>query len=172
LLFWVLFSTTSDIKITVMKRLLSNTNRLVQVLNAIGNGVIVQDTAGHLIFVNLAAARMMHCVSPEDAIQKGPAAIVAEFELRAESGQPLAPETLPGRRALAGEVEPGVIIGFRHKAGDTWRWTSLKASPVLDEEGEVILAVSVLEDVTAVKEAEMRLRDANDRITKLLAKAL
>lgn len=54
-----------------MKRLTASVSRLTQVLHGIANGITVQDPDGRLVFVNRAAARMMNCATPEEAVAKG-----------------------------------------------------------------------------------------------------
>ena len=156
-----------------MKRLIATVDGLAQVLNAVANGITVQDPEGNLIFVNESAARMMHCATPEDALAKGGRDIVADFDFFDEHGRKFDPANLPGRQALRGISEPSMIVQyFRRDTPDDVRWTAIKALPVKDEEGNVILSVNVLEDITAQKRVERQLKEANARITKLLEQAV
>jgi two-component system, sporulation sensor kinase A len=155
-----------------MKRLIRNVEQLNQVLHAIANGVTVQDTSGKLIFVNQAAARMMNCVSPEEALEKGGLAIVRGFKFYDENGRAIGLSELPGRQALQGVEEPEMIVGYAPDDKSEMRWTSLKAMPVFDDQGKVMLAVNVMQDITRLKAAERQLKEANDRVTRLLEKTL
>jgi PAS domain-containing protein len=156
-----------------MKRLIANVERLTQVLNAVANGITVQDHEGKLVFVNESAARMMHCSSSEEALAKGGMAILEEFDFFDLHGRPLDPKHLPGRQALQGVPEPSVIVGYLWRGKpDSLRWTTIKALPITDEEGKVLLSVNVLEDVTEQMRVERQLKEANARVTKLLEQTL
>jgi len=156
-----------------LKRLIASVDRLTQVLNAVANGITVQDHEGKLVFVNESAARMMHCSSSEEALAKGGMAILKEFVFFDVHGRPLDPKQLPGRRALQGEPEPSVIVGYSWKGKpNSLRWTAIKALPIKDEAGKVLLSVNVLEDVTDQKRVERQLKEANARVTKLLEQTL
>jgi PAS domain S-box-containing protein len=155
-----------------MKRLINNVEQLSQVLNSIANGITVQDPSGKLVFVNEMAARMMNCDSPEEALEKGGAEIVKEFKYFNEQDQPVSVADLPGRLALSGVDEPEMIVGFTSKKHPEMRWTSIKAMPIFDADGKVMLAVNVLQDVTRLKQAERELKEANERITGLMEEVL
>lgn len=156
-----------------MNRLTSDAGHLTQVLDAVANGITIQDTSGRLVFVNQAAARMMGFASGDDAIAKGGAGILAEFEYYDEHGRPMKPDEFPGRLALQGQAEPKKIVGHRRRGSHkTLSWTAVKALPVKDEAGHVVLSVNVLEDITAQKYVESQLKEANARITKLLEQTL
>ena len=136
------------------------------------NGLTVQDPSGRLVFVNAAAARMMNCRTPEEAVEKGGLAIASEFTYYDASGKRLKTTDLPGRLALSGHDEPEITVGYTSLAHPRMRWTTIKAMPIFDEDHQVILAVNVLQDVTQLKESEIRLKKANERITKLLEQTL
>jgi PAS domain-containing protein len=154
-----------------MKRLLHSVETLQQVLHGVANGITVQDPSGKLVFVNEAAARMMDCDSPEGALAKGGQEIIADYTFFDEQGKPFDTMRLPGRLALQGIAEPEIIVSFYSQKDPRRRWATIKALPVL-ENGQVILSVSVIQDITQLKETEARLKEANDRVTKLLSDAL
>jgi PAS domain-containing protein len=156
-----------------MQRLTASVDRLTQVLNAVANGITVQDTTGKLIFVNESAARLMDCTSPAEAIAKGGSSITKDYDLFDEQGRKLTIAELPGRQALRGVPEPTMVVKYSPRdSTKPVRWTAIKALPVKDDAGKVVLSVNVLEDITAQKNAELQLKDANARITKLLEKTL
>lgn len=155
-----------------MKQLLTSLTQLNQVLHGVANGITVQDATGKLVFVNQAAARMMNCASPEAAVEKGGAGILKGFKFYDEHMRPITPADFPGRHALQGVREPEMLIAYTTDDKASLHWTIVKAMPVLDEHGQVTLAVNVLQDVTHLKETETRLKEANARITKLLEQAL
>jgi PAS domain S-box-containing protein len=133
-------------------------DQLEAILVAIADGVTAQDTAGHLVFANPAAARLIGFDSVEELLNTPPSAIMDRFELFDEHGKPFEPGDLPGRHALAGEVPPPVLVRFRARENGEDRWSVVSASPVIDSNGVVQLAINIFRDVTATQEARERER--------------
>ncbi len=103
------------------------------ILEGVADAVAAEDPDGRLVYTNAAAARLLagaHALG--DALG-------------------VTPETLPGRRVFeGGDTDPVVV--HHHE-----RWSRVKASPVL-EGGEPRLAISVIEDITEIKQAEQAQR--------------
>jgi signal transduction histidine kinase/ActR/RegA family two-component response regulator len=83
-----------------------------------------------------------------------PSALMEGFELYDESGKPLSPGNLPGRRALAGEENPEAVVEFRFIETGEQRWSLVRATPVRDGQGAVQFAVNIFHDITDRKRAE------------------
>jgi PAS domain S-box-containing protein len=64
-------------------------------------------------------------------------------------------EELPGRRALRGEEGNERVLCFRVVATGEERWSVVRAMPVFDENGSVLMAVNIFHDVTERNRAEM-----------------
>lgn len=155
-----------------MKRLLKSTALLEHVLHAVANGITIQDPLGNLVFVNVAAAQTMNCRTPQEAVAKGGLAIVKGFTFYDIKGNPVRVTDLPGRLTLTGVPEPEMVIAYTANGDSKIHWTSIKAMPIIDDTGKVILAVNVLQDITTLKENERDLKKANSRVTKLLEQTL
>lgn len=145
------------------------------ILEHVVDGIVVQDHEAQVIYINSAAARMLGWEDAEHALEVGRDGILKQVTLFDELGSPLPVELLPGRQALRGEHEPTRII--RARTVDTpesaWRWAWVKASPIYDSRGEQVeYVVSVFQEITAMKNAELGLMDANLRMTRLLEQAL
>jgi PAS domain-containing protein len=145
------------------------------ILEHVVDGVVVQDDEAQVVYINSAAARMMGWEDAAHALEAGRDGILRQVTLFDERGVPLPVELLPGRQALQGEHEPTRVI--RARTADTpeesWRWAWVKASPIYDSKGErVEYVVSVFQEITAMKNVELGLLDANLRMTKLLEQAL
>jgi PAS domain S-box-containing protein len=78
-------------------------------------------------------------------------------------GQLLKPEDYPGARALRGEtVLPGT--DFIHTADDGREtWIRVSAAPFRSDAGEVLGAVTIMQDVDVAKRAEQAIRESEER---------
>ena len=101
------------------------------ILEGVADAVAAEDPEGRLVYVNAAAARLLGGAD----------------ELGTRLGIPA--DLLPGRRVIAGAPAEPLVV--RHP-GES-RWSRVKASPVL-EDGGARLAISVIEDITEIKQAE------------------
>jgi len=101
------------------------------ILEGVADAVAAEDPDGHLVYVNAAAAQLLGGAD----------------ELGSRLGIPA--DLLPGRRVMRGASADPLVV--RHP-GES-RWSRVKASPVL-EDGGARLAISVIEDITEIKQAE------------------
>ncbi|HET6548194.1 MAG TPA: SpoIIE family protein phosphatase [Solirubrobacter sp.] len=99
------------------------------ILEGVADAVAAEGPDGELVYVNSAAERLL----------EGADGLAAALGV--------APDRLPGRRVFAG-AEPDPLV-VRHSG----RWSRVKAGPVLDDDG-ARLAISVVEDITEIKQAE------------------
>ena len=128
----------------------------VEILQAVADGVTVQEPTGALAWANEAAARAMGYDSAESLMATPISEVMKNFELVQESGDPFPLELLPGRQALAGVDEPGTVVGFRIVGSGELRWSIVKAKPVFDDDGRVKYAVNIFHDITARKRADQQ----------------
>jgi PAS domain S-box-containing protein len=129
-------------------------DNLAVILDHVGDGVTVQDATGRLVYANTAAAQALGFATPADLLNTPLPEVLGRFAVFDEAGLPFPLEHLPGRRALRGETEPAVTVRSRIHATGEERWSAVRASPVVDAAGRVVLAVNVWQDVTARKRAE------------------
>jgi PAS domain S-box-containing protein len=127
----------------------SSPRRLALILEGIADGVTAQDRAGHLIYANPAAARLSGYETPEAMLAASPEDFVRRFEILDDAGRPFPLDRLPGRRALAGEDAAETTLRYRDRRTGEERWSVVRAQPIMDEEGQVRLAISIFRDVTA-----------------------
>ena len=125
------------------------------ILSGIADAVTAQAPDGHLLFANDAAVTLLGYDSAEALMSAPLNEIMSQYDILDERGEPFPPEALPGRRALAGEDNADTVVRFRvHDTGDE-RWSAVKASPIRDHEGNVTMAINVVEDITTSKRAEL-----------------
>jgi PAS domain-containing protein len=73
------------------------------ILDAVAEGITVQDAAGRLVYANDAAAHLSGYPNAEAMLSASTGEILSHLEVLAEDGQPFPPDRLPGRLALSGE---------------------------------------------------------------------
>ena len=100
------------------------------ILEAVADAVVVEDAAGRVVYRNPAADALLGD-RPDLACTLGVSA-----------------DLLPGRLVLAGDHSQPLVVHH----GDR-RWSRVKSTPVQDD-ATPRLAVSVVEDITAIKRAE------------------
>ncbi len=130
-------------------------HELAAILSGLADAVTVQQPDGRVIYANQAAADLLGFGTPAELLEAGGAAAMQRFETLNPDGSPVTVEQLPGRRVLAGEEPEPLLLRTRFIATGEERWCVTKATAVRDEDGEVRLAVNVIEDVTEQKRAEL-----------------
>ncbi len=131
---------------------------LGQLFEVLAEAVTVRDLSGDLVFANRAALQYMGFSSLEELRERGSASIMADYIVEDEHGQPLNHEDIPSNRLIRGDrVRPRLIRAVHLESGDL-HWSLLKSTPLRDDGGELVGAITVIEDVTAVKTAEVRTR--------------
>ena len=129
--------------------------RMDAILAALAEAVTVQDDSGKTIYANDAAVELLGASSLEEILSAAPGDLAARFTITREDGSPVALGDLPGGHALAGEPAPPLLTRTVDRQSGRSRWLLTKASLVREPDGRVF-AVSVIEDVTESKDAELR----------------
>jgi PAS domain S-box-containing protein len=128
------------------------------ILRGVADAVTAQAPDGRLLFANDAAVRTLGFESAEALIQAPTASIMQQYDLIDERGEPFPLEALPGRRALAGEDNAETVVRFRVRETGDERWAAVKATPIRDDDGNVTMAINIIEDITTHKRAEQAQR--------------
>jgi PAS domain S-box-containing protein len=132
--------------------------RLEVILEGVVDAITVQDRSGRLLFANPAAARISGFSSVAAMLSATPAEILGSFDIFDERGLPFPPADLPGRRVLAGSDSAVSIMRVVERATRRSRWVSVRASAVLDTDGEPELSVNIWHDITEERRREERER--------------
>lgn len=132
--------------------------RLEAVVDSLGEAVTVRSADGRTIYTNHAARELLGLSSQEELDRQEVGAVARGFEIEDEHGRRLSTDDFPSTKVLRGEhPEPMLVRSLRRDSGEE-RWILVKSTPLLDDRGRVEAAVNVLEDITAVKRAELRMR--------------
>ncbi|HSW04834.1 hybrid sensor histidine kinase/response regulator [Aquabacterium sp.] len=128
------------------------------ILDSMGDGVLVIDPQGKVLFVNPAAERIVGIgFTPGDASGKS-----QDHGLYLpDQTTPYPTAELPLARAIRGEPCDDVEVFMANPAWPEGRWLSVTARPLSDETGFVSGGVAVISDITARKRAEAEVRRLN-----------
>jgi hypothetical protein len=111
-------------------------------------GVTVQDRSGQLVYANDEAARLVGFETGAELLETPSDGLLSRFEMIDRSGAPLPIESLPGRRVLAGSPIAEAVVGYRIPGSPRARWSRVRASPIRNDAGEVVLVLNFFHDVT------------------------
>lgn len=84
--------------------------------------------------------------------------VMDEYIVQDDRGRPLSLEDLPGVRMARGAPAPPVLMRVVHRHSGRVVWHLLKSTALRDSDGDFAGAMTVISDVTAVKDAELRMR--------------
>ncbi len=119
---------------------------------------MVQDREQQIVYANEAAATTLGFPSVDALLGSGPGEFAELAAFYNEDGTPLRPEDYPTRRVLAGEEVAPLKIRVVNRATGEERWRVNKARGVRNARGETRLVVTVIEDITDQKRAELAQR--------------
>lgn len=132
--------------------------RFQAILDNMGEAVSAVAPDGSFSFANRAAAELLGVASPQAVVDSDVETVMDRWTIRDEEGRELGFDDLPLAAALAGRhPEPMLLHAVEQDTGRDM-WLLNRSVPVLREDGSVELAVSVSEDVTAMKREESRQR--------------
>jgi serine phosphatase RsbU (regulator of sigma subunit)/PAS domain-containing protein len=132
---------------------------MVAALDNLQEAVTMNGPDGATVYANQAAVRLLKAQSADELYNARPGQIAARFAIFDEAGDPLPYRELPAFRAIAGEQDPGPrLVRNVVRATGEERWLLNKVSVLRDGDGNVDRIVNVIEDVTQVKQAEVRER--------------
>jgi PAS domain S-box-containing protein len=136
--------------------LLEARQRMDAVIGSLADPVMIREPSGKLTYANDAAVRELGFGSLSDLLERGPEALFEEQIVTDEHGRPLEFERMPAIRVLRGEdPEPLTVRTVDPVRGDE-RWRVVKATPLRDSLGNLEAAVTIIEDISASKRAELQ----------------
>jgi serine phosphatase RsbU (regulator of sigma subunit) len=100
----------------------------------------------------------MGFASMEELQRRSSDEIMSDYLVEDEQGNPLSIDDVPSMRLMHGEQAESLLMRTVHRTTGQLSWRQLKTTPLLDDHGEFFAAVTVIEDLTAVKTAELQTR--------------
>ena len=128
------------------------------VFQGIAEGILVQGRDGRVMLANDTAARMCGFTDAAEMTAAPLSDVLCRFDILDEDGAAFPLDQLPGRRALQGEERPEAVLRFRPRSAQSERWSVSKATPLRDDQGTIMGAVSIFEDITDRRRVMERLR--------------
>ena len=164
-----IISFVEESKLRTERALRQSRDQLRIVLQGINDGVTAQDKNGSILFANDAAARLAGFASADEMIATPIQKIRANYELFEENGKPLSYEKHPVRRVFEEGVSSQLNFRWHLVKEGVNRWMNFKSSPIFDPHGQVQMSINILKDITEDKEAEVKLKNAHERLQTMLA---
>jgi GAF domain-containing protein len=134
--------------------------RWAPILDGLGEGVTITTVDGKVLYANQAVADQMG-MTVEQLEAAEPGGLVGRYDVRDEHGHPIAVERMPGRVILRDGVDQASLLvrNTDLQTGEL-RWWLVKARRLHGHSEE--LAVNLVEDLTAIKKAELGQRLLGD----------
>ena len=143
-------------RLRMEEALRASRDQLGAVLQSLEDGIIVHDRRGRLVFANDTAARLGALGSAGGLLEAPAGGIVPASRIMDEHGRPLAPEQLPAPRVLAGAPSAETVVRYQAIGSSEEAWATIRTSRVLDAEGRLQYAVTVIRDITEERRAARR----------------
>ncbi|OYO30993.1 PAS domain S-box protein [Janthinobacterium sp. PC23-8] len=139
---------------------LSNSSqRMASVFGAVTNGLVVQNSDGHILESNAAAERMLAASRAGGSL----------WQAIREDGSPFEQHSHPVHITLStGEAMRDVVMGVQQLDGNLC-WLSVNTEAIRDEYGKVGMVVASLTDITYHKRSESTLRELNEHLEERVA---
>jgi hypothetical protein len=122
----------------------------------LGEGVTIQTADGKVVYANPAMAAQLG-VAVDELVTAEPGAIAGRYDIYDEHGRPLSAEAMPGRVVLRQDIdEASLLVRNVDRETGELRWWLMQARRLHGHAED--LAVNLVEDLTAIKKAELGLR--------------
>ena len=144
--------------------------RLAGVLESIGEGLLVEDETGSIVWANEAAALMIGVGSSAELVG-GSLRRRLRRGLTDETGRPLDPDQLPGARLFRGESAQTTVVRLLGTPAVRESWAWVRASLIHGLVGRAPLVASVWRDVTDERRSQESARYLA-RATAILSESL
>jgi PAS domain S-box-containing protein len=131
--------------------------QLQDMLGSLTEAVTVTDAERRMRYANQAAADLLGSATPEELVALPLGTIASRWDSTHEDGRPVVAEDVPSYKIVNGQPAEPLLTRIVHRETGELCWRLVKAAPLRGPAGE-LMAVSVIEDVTEAKEAELRQR--------------
>jgi serine phosphatase RsbU (regulator of sigma subunit) len=126
--------------------------------SALSVGVSVRDPTGAVVYANAASLRQLGVSSLAELAGRPLEETLDPLVIEDGFGNPLRYDELPGPRLLRGEMVEPMVVQVGDPIGGGVQWWEMTGSVLRDSEGALLGVMTVTEDVSAVRTAELRTR--------------
>jgi PAS domain S-box-containing protein len=130
-------------------------NELFEIL---AEAVTVRDPEGAIVYANAAALQYLGFDSLGELQETPSKTIMDRYLVEDEDGRVVSYGDVPSVRMLGDEPPKPLLMRTVNRSTGELRWTVLKTTALRDGEGVVLGALTVIDDVTALKSAEIGTR--------------
>jgi len=130
--------------------------RFEAIIGPLADPVTIRDREHRFVYANRAALEHLGFDSWEKLRETAPSEIMSDYLVRGEDGREIAMRDIPSVRLLRGEAAEPLLIQTINRHSGARRWNLLKSAPLLDEQGEIEATITIIEEVTERKRAELR----------------
>lgn len=130
--------------------------RFDAVVGSLSDPVTIRDRGNRIVYANRAALAQLGFESLDELRVTAPEEIMAGYAVLDEDGQEVSMEQIPSVMLLRGQAAKPLVIRAVNRETRAERWSVLKASPILNDGGELEATITVIEDVTEQKRGERR----------------
>jgi PAS domain S-box-containing protein len=141
-------------------------DKISSLLNSINDEVWFADTEKRYTLANPSAIKEFKLDSSAQSINVEN--LVANLEVYRPDGSPRPVEEAPPLRALKGEIVKNQEEIIRTPASGELRYRQVSSAPVRDSEVNIIGSVSVVRDITELKQLQNRLQEHAENLEKLV----
>lgn len=156
----IVLETTAQME--AQRRAVQRAAELMTIIDTMVEGVVVFDRDRHVTLSNEAARRLLSLAGATPSTLEDEREVARWLDGQPPDGAPLDPTRLPVARALAGEPSRSTLR-FPNRATQRPSYVSIGATPIKDQSGAVVGAVSVASDITELTELD-RLKDEFIRV--------
>lgn len=143
--------------------LLESESRLVQFLDATPIGIAVHDSTRQLIYINNIGRALLGTNHSSEAETDR---LSEAFQIyRADSQEPYPVKDLPSNRAFAGETVQ--VRDLEIHRFDRIVPLEVTATPIFDDQGQIIYAIATFQDISDRKQTEASLQKSEQRFRSL-----
>jgi len=146
----------------LVEALQAEQGKLAAVIENLPVGVGISDPHGTILSLNKAGLEL-HGFNSEEEMFAEIGQYVGRFELRYLDGWVMPVEEWPASRAGRGEFVRNYDLCLRNMSSGSERIVSYSVAPVRNNQGETVLIVYVMQDLTEQKQAEEALRRSEER---------
>ncbi len=138
-------------------------SRLIEFLNATSVGIAIHDSTGQLIYINNVGRSLL---STNRYSASEPDRLSEFFQIYRAGTEALYPiEDLPSSRALAGEAIQVSDLEIRRP--DRVVPLEVSATPIFDQQGQVIYAIVTFQDISERRRADVALQESELKLINL-----